>query len=862
MKVVPDLRGRAGKVGKLLIARKRSQLMPGVSEDECRAALEGLTDGVLILDPAGIVRAGNSAAVRILRRRLDDLVGRPISASAVALLREDGSEAPWAELPTEIAAHTGRPLFDRPAGLRLHSGSVIWLTISATPIFTSGLREVESIVTSFADVTRRREAERTLRESEQLNRLVLESLAEGLLIRDRTGPIVWANGSAARIFGVARRELIGATSATFVRNFIDEDSRPMPAGELPGTWTADGAAAVSDRVFGAVRKDGSTVWLSTAVRPIQRANSTASRGLVISFEDITARRAAEQAVQESEERFIHAVRGSSDGIWDWDFRRRRYYVSPRFKELLGYRDDELANDRAALRDRLHPDDRYTVRSALAAHFRKGAPYDVEARLRHRDGTYRWFRIRGQVFRDADGRPIRFSGANSDISDRKRAEDELAYLAHFDALTGLPNRALFRDRLTGAMARAKRSGYALALLLFDLDRFKEVNDTFGHAAGDAVLRAVATRVRGRLRQTDTVARLAGDEFTVILDSIEAPEQALAVAKKIREVLAEVPVVSDGHEIFIAASIGIALYPRDAQAADELVQCADSAMYAAKREGGQNFRLFTRAAQALPRGERQLEAKLRRALERAELSLEYQPQIEIGSGRVIGAEALARWRSPELGAVSPSRFIPVAEETGLILPIGEWVLEEVCRQGKSWQDAGLLPLPVSVNLSARQFRDERLPERVATVLKRTGLAPRWLELEIAESTVMQQTGQASGALANLQSIGVRVSIDNFGTGYSSLAYLKRFPAHRLKIDRAFIREITANADDAAIVKAVITMAEALQIGTIAEGVETAQQLAILRSLRCREFQGYLFSRPLPAEKFAALLRERAVIKKTSA
>jgi diguanylate cyclase (GGDEF)-like protein/PAS domain S-box-containing protein len=861
MKVGPDLRERVGKVGKLLVARKRSHFMRGVSEEECRAAIEGLTDGVLILDPAGMIRAANSAAVRIFRRRLDDLVGQPISASAVALLHEDGSEAAWTELPTAITAQTGRPLFDRLAGLRLHTGSVVWLSINTTPIFGSGSRVV-SVVTSFSDLTARREAERTLRESEQLNRLVLESLAEGVLIRDRTGPIVWANGSAARIFGVARRELIGATSATFVRNFIDANSCPMPVGELPATWTPYGTGAVSDRVFGAVRKDGSTVWLSTVVRPIQRPNSTSSRGLAISFEDITSRRETELALQESEERFSHAVRGSADGIWDWDFRRRRYYLSPRFKELLGFRDDELPNDRAALRDRLHPDDRYTVRRALAAHFRKGTPYDVEARLRQRDGSYRWFRIRGQVFRDAAGRPIRFSGANSDISDRKQAEDELAYLAHFDALTGLPNRALFRDRLAGAMARAKRSGHTLALLLFDLDRFKEVNDVHGHAAGDAVLRAVATRVRGRLRQTDTVARLSGDEFTVILDSIEAPEQALAVAAKIREALAESPVAIEGHDLIIGASIGIALYPRDAQTADELIQCADTAMYTAKREGNHSFRLFTRTTQVLARGERELETRLRRALDRAELSLEYQPQVDIASGRVVGAEALARWQSSELGAVSPLRFIPVAEETGLILPIGEWVLEEACRQAKAWQDAGLPPLLLSVNLSARQFRDERLAERVATVLKRTGLAPRRLELEITESTIMQHTAHTSAALASLQSIGVRIAIDDFGTGYSSLAYLKRFPVHRLKIDRAFIREITANADDPVIVKAVITMAEALQIGTIAEGVETAEQLAVLRTLRCREFQGYFYSRPLPPDDFAALLRERAFPKKTSA
>jgi diguanylate cyclase (GGDEF)-like protein/PAS domain S-box-containing protein len=440
----------------------------------------------------------------------------------------------------------------------------------------------------------------------------------------------------------------------------------------------------------------------------------------------------------------------------------------------------------------------------------------------------------------------------DITDRKAANDRLNYLAQYDPLTGLPNRSLYQDRLEHGLAQAKRNGRSAAVLFIDLDRFKIVNDTLGHAIGDKLLLRVAARLSECLRTGDTVGRFGGDEFGVILLDLGKPGDAAVVARKINDALAR-PFDLDGHRTFISASIGITLYPDDAVDPATLNMNADAAMYRAKELGRNRYQFFAQEMNDRAMQRMQMEASMRRALERGEFVLHYQPKVDLANGAICGMEALLRWAHPEKGLVSPAEFIPVLEETGLIVPVGEWVTREACRQIVAWQQAGLKVPHVAVNLSARQFQQKNLEDNVREVLRETGVAPALLQFEITESVLTKDPDGAVRTLRGLKEAGVMLSVDDFGTGYSSLAYLKRFPLDALKIDRAFISDIVTNPDDAAITLAVISLAHSLKLKVVAEGVETEAQLNLLALYSCDQMQGYYFSRPVAAAELGAMLRE---------
>jgi diguanylate cyclase (GGDEF)-like protein len=438
----------------------------------------------------------------------------------------------------------------------------------------------------------------------------------------------------------------------------------------------------------------------------------------------------------------------------------------------------------------------------------------------------------------------------DISERKRAEERLMYLAQFDALTGLPNRSLLRDRLGLAIARAKRNDQMVGVMFLDLDNFSEVNDLLGHAAGDRVLQTAAALLSASLREVDTLGRLGGDEFTIVLENITGEDQVSTVAEKIKKVFAE-PIVVDGREIFVSASVGSALYPHGGETVDALLQSADVAMYHAKGQG-RNIHAFASPTMTAEASERfQMVALLRRAMERQEFRLHYQPIVDLKSRGIIGAEALIRLDSPEHGLISPAKFIPLAEGTGLIVPIGEWVLKTACLEAMKWQVQGRPPVLVSVNLSARQLRTKGLLEMIATTLSETGLAPELLKLEITESHVMEDGHEVMDTLTAIRQLGVGLAMDDFGTGYSSLGNLAKLPVQALKIDRSFIARMLDDSDAMALVSTILTLARSLRLKVVAEGVETEQQEKALRLLRCDEMQGYIFSRPLPAAEFSALL-----------
>ena len=554
-------------------------------------------------------------------------------------------------------------------------------------------------------------------------------------------------------------------------------------------------------------------------------------------------------LRESEERYSSTVELAAIGITHVAADGRFVHANRQFCEMIGYSKEELLA--LTPKDLSHPDDAtLTDRDRARLHAGEIDSLRAEKRYVRKDGSIIWVRITAAVKRGADGAPLYDISVIEDISDRKAAEERVKYLASYDEMTGLLNRATFGEILNHTIEAARRHDRRCAVLFVDLDRFKVVDDSLGHEAGDALLKEISSRLVRRVRTSDVVARLGGDEFVILLEELARAEDAAEVARKILSAVLD-PVAIGGHQCRVTASIGIAMYPGDAVDSATLMRHADIAMYHAKEEGKNNFQFFSKEISPMSVEQLALETHLRSALEQNELSLQYQAKVNLRAGTVTGVEALLRWWNHQLGTVSPAQFIPVAEETGLIVPIGRWVLETACKQNVAWQRRGLPPIVMCVNLSPRQFRGAGLLEDIADVLAKTGMAPELLELEITESMLMNDLGQAIAKAEAIKALGVRLALDDFGTGYSSLSQLKRFPIDTLKVDRSFIRDLPANDDDKAITDAIIAMGKTLGVTLVAEGVETAAQQAFLAGHGCDEMQGYYFSKPCHADKVAELL-----------
>lgn len=581
-------------------------------------------------------------------------------------------------------------------------------------------------------------------------------------------------------------------------------------------------------------------------RRVEEWTTELSRSNALLQREVNEHKQAEKALRESEERYALAARCANEGLWDWNLKTNEVYFSPRWKSILGCEENEIGSSPDEWLSRVHSEDIDRVKTDIASHLEGNTPHlEIEHRLLHKDGTSRWMLARGLAVRDADGKTYRMAGSLTDVTDRN---------AFYDPLTRLPSRALFMDRLGHALRSAKRrKGCLFAVLFLDLDRFKVVNDSLGHIAGDQLLILVARRLQSCLRTSDTVARLGGDEFTILLDDVKELSNVRYVADRIQKELS-LPFELEGKKVFSSASIGVALSATGHDHPEDILRDADTALYRAKARGRARCEVFDASMRDHAMSLLQLEVELWHAIEHREFRVFYQPIVSMETGRIIGCEALVRWQHPQRGRVSPAEFIPLAEETGLIMPIGEWVLRTACAQNKAWQDSGLPPLWVAVNLSAHQFRRKDLGKTIAQILQEISLEPQYLKLELTESNAMENAEETTKTLRELREIGVQLAIDDFGTGYSSLSYLKRFPIDDLKIDRSFVMSITTDPDDAAIATAVITLAHSLKLQVIAEGVETEEQLAFLGSHQCDAAQGYLFSRPTSAESFAELLQSR--------
>lgn len=573
--------------------------------------------------------------------------------------------------------------------------------------------------------------------------------------------------------------------------------------------------------------------------------------------EATKRMAAEEALRESEERYALAARAANDGLWDWNLKTDAIYFSPRWKAMLGHREEEIGEEPNEWLGRVHAEDIDRVWSEINAHLTGTAEhFESEHRLRHADGTYRWMLTRGVAVRDARQHPYRMAGSQTDITERKLAEERLRHNAFHDPLTGLPNRALFMDRLARLIERSKtRSGSVFAVLFLDLDRFKVINDSLGHTIGDQLLMAISRRLEACLRAGDTVARfgkqktiarLGGDEFTILLEDLHSEEEAAQIARRIHQELAA-PFKLSGREVFTNASVGIAISSGSYDRAEDLLRDADTAMYQAKALGKGRHAIFEPGMREKAVAAMQIENALRGAVEREEFRIHYQPIIDLASGRVSAVEALVRWQHPEQGLVSPAEFLSLADDTGLILPIELMVLREASTQTRAWQEKfpRVPPIAANVNFSGRQFSQPDLVERIDRVLAKSGLDPRQLVIEITESSIIQNSDSAALILAELRRRGIRCYLDDFGTGYSSLSYLHRLPLDGIKIDHSFIAQMDGDTQHAEIVETIITLAHRLNIDVTAEGIETGAQLERLRSYGCGHAQGDLICKASDAE-----------------
>jgi diguanylate cyclase (GGDEF)-like protein/PAS domain S-box-containing protein len=537
------------------------------------------------------------------------------------------------------------------------------------------------------------------------------------------------------------------------------------------------------------------------------------------------------------------------------------FISNNIQEKLGYAPREILNDPEFFIKNRHPDSRERGLLNLKT-LSHGDIQRKEYRFRHKNGSYRWLADELKLIRGSDGTPREIIGALTDITERKQMERDLQksqikldYLANHDALTGLPNRRLFRKQLQCALAEAERMSQPVALMFLDLDQLKRVNETLGHSIGDDVLRVVAGRLRDLMQASHTVARLGADEFIIILEGGNALKHLSGIAKRLLDRVSRVITVQ-GYTLYLSCSIGISFFPDHGTESETLVKRADLAMHQAKQEGGNHFRYYVPEMDIQARELLMMEADLREALAGGQLELHYQPQVDLASGLITGLEALARWRHPRKGYISPAVFIAVAERSNLIVDIGEWAILTACEQSMAWRTRGIAPLRLCINISTRQFKRPDFVNRVADILKKTGLAPQWLELEITESTAMENTRQTMDNLSRLRKAGVHIAIDDFGKGHSSLAYLKHLPITTLKIDKEFVDDIFLEPCDRAVVESTVVLAEKLRLGLVAEGIETARQLHCLREMNCKTGQGFLFSRPLAAEAIEPLLRQGSI------
>jgi diguanylate cyclase (GGDEF)-like protein/PAS domain S-box-containing protein len=793
------------------------ELDSAISEHAFDEAAIGMT--ITSLD--GRFQRVNRSFAALVAREQADLVGVAVRD----ITHPDDADADVAAM--QAMASGAKDSYDVEKRYVRPDGTIVWARLAVRLVHAGG--EPSHFLSQMIDISDRKLFEEALATSEERFRSLSSAAPNGIYALDLNGRLLYANDRLLELTGLSQEQLAGDGWL----DMIHPDERERVVRE-------SGPAAGERRLateFRMVRPDGETRWMRTRASPLHGRGGEHA-GFVGSLEDVTSEMEAlrELAAREAEYRML--AENSSDFLArhapDGTYR----YASPASLAITGYAPDELIGTSPF--DHVAEEDREAVDDYARRLLEHDEPATVAFRFRRKDGKLCWLETTARAVRD-DAGVRELVSVTRDISDRKQAELELSHAALHDSLTRLPNRTLFLDRLGLALRRTERRSGSVAVLFCDLDRFKVVNDSLGHDAGDRLLVDVASRIGAALRPSDTVARFGGDEFTILCEDIAGEIEAATIAQRIVDVFRDPFLLEDG-EVFLATSLGIAIARGPDDRAADLIRDADAAMYRAKERGKGRYEIFDEAMRADAVVRLETESALRRALERGELRLHYQPEIDVATGAIAGFEALLRWEHPVRGTLGPSAFIPLAEETGLIVGIGEWVLREACTEAGRWAQ----PLTLSVNLSARQLAQHDLVAMVRRALAETGMEPSRLWLEITESAVMESGAATTAQLRALKSLGVCLAIDDFGTGFSSLAHLRRFPVDVLKIDGTFVAGLGREPQDASIVAAIVSLAHALDLRTVAEGVETDEQLEILKQLGCDLAQGYLFARPMPPEE----------------
>ncbi|MDH5777049.1 MAG: EAL domain-containing protein [Gammaproteobacteria bacterium] len=792
--------------------------------------------GLVVLDSELRVLSVNRFMDRLFFEDHESLKGRTIDELFPGMGLRDRAN----EVLTSIKGQRGVILSCKD----IHDNN-IYFEFAIIPMLQTGSHEPldtnAKLLIIIEDLTEQENLREQTLTADQRVRAIMDNVSDGIITIDERGNVESFNASAEKQFGYSAAEIIGKN----VKLLMPEPYQSNHDGYLE-RYQASGERRCLGFGFREVegkRKDGSTFPMELSISEMSLHNQTYYIGMV---RDITERKVSETEMS----KLSHAVEQTADSIIITDKNGLIEYVNTGFEQTTGYQRDEVIGCTPnVVKSGEMSDDFYTE---LWKQVLSGEVFRDIFVNKKKDGSVYFEEKTITPLRDINNQITHFISSGKDITDRMRTQERLQYLAHHDVLTGLPNRLLFMDRLAQAMKQSRREGEMVALMFLDIDRFKNINDTLGHQTGDTLLRIIAKRLSGILRDHDTVARLSGDEFAVLLSGINTVDVIPSIARKI---LLEVshPVQIREHELFVTTSIGISVFPDDGSEQQVLLKNADSAMYHAKQQGKNNYQFYTPDMNAMAAEYLALENKLHRALERSEFEINYQPQFNIQSGKLNGIEALIRWRHPEEGLLQPDRFIHLLEDTGLIVPIGEWILYTACYQFSKWINSGLLIPKIAVNITPRQLACQNFVSVVEQALKDTGLQPHQLELEITESSLMEEQHANISALHDLHAMGVSIAMDDFGTGYSSLSYLRQFPIQTLKIDRSFVKQLPENHDDCVLARTIISMGQNLNLNIIAEGVETSEQLEFLRNLGCDDAQGFLYSPAIPAE----LLRESFLI-----